>query len=445
MQTKIIEFPGAGACAEGAAQGQGCAPQAAPQENTQGCGYARQAASQESTEGREYVRQPAAQGSAEDREYARQTVPQERADGWRDTQTDISQYAVREYDAQEYYAQEYNVQAQPRAQRSKTKSSAPRHARRTCIFSQHTAPRAAVHTAQPAPRAAVHTAQPAPRSLRAVRAAARRRKRRRQRLLLLAGVVPAVALILTLRALFPTAPASQPPEDDSPEPYVPAVAIPQEGPPYVIAIDAGHGGTDVGAQGVVDESVMTETTIGYLESWLLQDENYTPVRTHEYDTFLENADRAATANGARASLLLSVHGNSDPYSEKSYGFECYAQPPGRTYHDASIRFAHIICGKIGTAGQRLRGNAGVRYIYYVGDDAHGYQKEVIEESDSTVRAEQTFGLLEKTDCPAVLAEQCFVTSPSDVNSWGDDDGCRLAARLYYEAICDYFGTEPLAQ
>ena len=72
------------------------------------------------------------------------------------------------------------------------------------------------------------------------------------------------------------------------------------------------------------------------------------------------------------------------------------------------------------------------------------EKEVIEESDETVRTEQTFGLLEKTNCPAVLVEQCFVTSPSDVDGWGDEDGCRRAARLYYEAICEYFGTEPLA-
>ena len=68
---------------------------------------------------------------------------------------------------------------------------------------------------------------------------------------------------------------------------------------------------------------------------------------------------------------------------------------------------------------------------------------MVEESDSTIYSEQTFGLLEKTDCPAVLVEQCFVTSEADVAAWGTDDGCRRAARLYYEAICEYFGTEPL--
>ena len=203
------------------------------------------------------------------------------------------------------------------------------------------------------------------------------------------------------------------------------------------------GGTDIGAEGVINEIQLTEATIGYLEGWLTQDENYTSVRTHAADTFSKNTERAAAANSAGASLLLSVHGNSDPYSSDSYGLECYPQPPGRTHHEDSLRLAHLIADKFGAAGQRLRGNAGVRYIYYAGDDESGYEKQVVEESDSTVYSEQTFGLLEKTDCPAVLVEQCFVTSEVDVAAWGTDDGCRRAARLYYEAICEYFGTEPL--
>lgn len=237
-----------------------------------------------------------------------------------------------------------------------------------------------------------------------------------------------------LTVLQPEA-AELPPEEDTP---------PEEDPDApLVVLDAGHGGTDIGAEGVINEIQLTEATIGYLEGWLTQDENYTPVRTHAADTFSKNTERAAAANSAGASLLLSVHGNSDPYSSDSYGLECYPQPPGRTHHEDSLRLAHLIADKFGAAGQRLRGNAGVRYIYYAGDDESGYEKQVVEESDSTVYSEQTFGLLEKTDCPAVLVEQCFVTSEADVAAWGTDDGCRRAARLYYEAICEYFGTEPL--
>jgi hypothetical protein len=41
-----------------------------------------------------------------------------------------------------------------------------------------------------------------------------------------------------------------------------------------------------------------------------------------------------------------------------------------------------------------------------------------------------------------LAEQCFLTSETDVDQFGDEDGCALAAQVYYQAICAYFGTEP---
>lgn len=116
-----------------------------------------------------------------------------------------------------------------------------------------------------------------------------------------------------------------------------------EGPPYTIAIDAGHGGTDIGAEGVINEIQLTEATIGYLEGWLTQDENYTSVRTHAADTFSKNTERAAAANSAGASLLLSVHGNSDPYSSDSYGLECYPQPPGRTHHEDSLRLGASHC------------------------------------------------------------------------------------------------------
>lgn len=61
----------------------------------------------------------------------------------------------------------------------------------------------------------------------------------------------------------------------------------------------------------------------------------------------------------------------------------------------------------------------------------------------TVRPERSFTLLEDVDCPAVLAEQCFVTNAEDVERFGSEESCKAVARIYYEVICAYFGTEPL--
>ena len=51
-------------------------------------------------------------------------------------------------------------------------------------------------------------------------------------------------------------------------------------------------------------------------------------------------------------------------------------------------------------------------------------------------------MLEYAECPAILSEQCFLTNSADVDLLGDEDGCQLAARQYYEAICQWFGLEP---
>ena len=113
--------------------------------------------------------------------------------------------------------------------------------------------------------------------------------------------------------------------------------------------------------------------------------------------------------------------------------------PVLTWHQESFYFAKLLAGGMQSIGARLRGRGGVRYIYYLEND----QKQLVENTYTQVRPERSFTLLEDVDCPAVLAEQCFVTNDEDVEHFGSEQGCKTVARIYYEAICTYFGTEPL--
>lgn len=220
------------------------------------------------------------------------------------------------------------------------------------------------------------------------------------------------------------------------------VYTPQTSPPYVVALDAGHGGSDVGAIGQIQEVLLTETTVSYLNELLLQDDNYLPILCREYGQGATSTERAQQAVNRNASLLISVHGNSSSDSSV-LGFECYAQTPGNVHNEQSLHFAAQIATQMSLGGQTLRGEAGVRYIYYEGDDVNGWEKRIAEVTDSTIYEEQTFGLLEHSPCPAVLVEQCFLTSATDVANWGTEEGCARAARVYYQAICAYFGTTPI--
>ena len=104
----------------------------------------------------------------------------------------------------------------------------------------------------------------------------------------------------------------------------------------------------------------------------------------------------------------------------------------------SYYFAQQLAQGMQAAGAKLRGHGGIRYIYYQGE-----VKQLVESTHTEVRDERSFTLLEDVNCPAVLAEQCFVTSEEDVAQFGSEEGCKTVARAYYEAICAYFGTQPL--
>ena len=211
-------------------------------------------------------------------------------------------------------------------------------------------------------------------------------------------------------------------------------------PPYRVAIDAGHGGSDPGARGVAEEKQVTAATAAALLHWLEQDPNYIPLQTREnFDITATPAQRAAAASAQSPQLLLSIHGNSAANGSEASGFECYPAVPGRTWHQESFYFARLLAGGMQSIGAKLRGRGGVRYIYYLEND----QKQLVENTYTQVRPERSFTLLEDVDCPAVLAEQCFVTNAKDVERFGSEEGCKDVARIYYEAICAYFGTEPL--
>lgn len=210
-------------------------------------------------------------------------------------------------------------------------------------------------------------------------------------------------------------------------------------PPYRVAIDAGHGGSDPGARGVVEEKQVTAATAAALLQWLEEDSNYIPLQTREsFDATATPAQRAAAANAQSPQLLLSIHGNSAPEGSAASGFECYPSVPGRTWHQESYYFAQQLAQGMQAAGAKLRGHGGIRYIYYQGE-----VKQLVESTHTEVRDERSFTLLEDVNCPAVLAEQCFVTSEEDVAQFGSEEGCKTVARVYYEAICAYFGTQPL--
>lgn len=205
----------------------------------------------------------------------------------------------------------------------------------------------------------------------------------------------------------------------------------------VIAIDPGHGGGDIGAIGIVREVTINETTARYLQELLRDDPQYYPALCRSYGQGATLEQRGRRAERAGASLLISIHANAS-LSGSSGGFECYPAPPGRANHADSLAFAYDIVEEIAATGMTMRGENGVRYLYY-----ENGEKVFRESSDTSIYDLHSLAMVENKDYPAVLVEQCFIDYQRDVDLLGTDEGCRLAAACYYRAICRYFGTEPI--
>lgn len=206
----------------------------------------------------------------------------------------------------------------------------------------------------------------------------------------------------------------------------------------VVAIDPGHGGDDLGAVGKANEVDINETTARYLQKLLKKDSNYTPVLTRDYGDSATLNQRNSRTKWALADIFISIHSNSSA-SGSGHGFECYAATPDNANNKDSLAFANLVITEISKTGTTVRGENGVRYLYYDSDGA----KLIKESSDDTVYDYGTLAVLTGKGIPAILVEQCFVTNSKDIDLLGDEDGCERAAIAYYHAICSYFGTDPI--
>lgn len=256
----------------------------------------------------------------------------------------------------------------------------------------------------------------------------RRRKKRPRILLRLA--VPVLALLLLIGAFWITLTRFSALRQDDPTKQA-----------RIVAIDAGHGGSDTGAIGVngVRECDLTLATAQALWDLLEADPDITPVMCRaDWNEDLAAADRAKRVAASDATLCLSIHMNSDGGSGQASGFECFPAPPGSRYNKNSLRFADFITAEMSAAGASLRGDGGVRYAYY--DENN--QRIIRERGDTNHDGFPSFAMVNSTGCASVLAEQCFITNESDLAAFSSPEGCQLAARCYYRAIRQYYGLSP---
>lgn len=231
--------------------------------------------------------------------------------------------------------------------------------------------------------------------------------------------------------------------------------------PFVLIIDAGHGGRDVGAQG----SLINEKNVNLFVAQKLKrmlGEHCSPetlkvVMTRDDDTFVTLAARSEIANNAGADLFVSIHANSldrrNPKRKTISGSSVYTLGLSRSDENFEVakreNAVMMLEDDYTTTYQGFDPESDESYIIFEMDrNAHmdqsifaagSIQNELItsaRRSDRGVR-QAPFAVLRNAAMPAVLVELDFISNPAQERYMASDDGQESLARAICNGIIAY--------
>lgn len=120
------------------------------------------------------------------------------------------------------------------------------------------------------------------------------------------------------------------------------LAAPTDPAPFVVALDPGHGGTNLGALGLdpaVQEKHVVLAIAREIELALAGDPRVRLVSCRNRDELIPIRARVRCANQAHAELFVSVHANASPNRGSQEGFELYVLPVDRADEAAELAAA----------------------------------------------------------------------------------------------------------
>jgi N-acetylmuramoyl-L-alanine amidase len=200
------------------------------------------------------------------------------------------------------------------------------------------------------------------------------------------------------------------------------------GPPRLIVLDAGHGGSDPGTQNPalhLDEKDMTLDVVLRLKQ-VLETRGYRVLLTRTSDRRVELETRPGIANEAKADLFLSVHFNKAEAGVA--GTETYALTP---------QF------QVSTGGEKdkltdlvLPGNRQDFVNVVLG---YHLQRRLLAELKTSDRGfkRARWVVLRFADCPAVLIEAAFLSNLTEARRVATPEFRQQIAQAIADGVDDY--------
>jgi len=176
---------------------------------------------------------------------------------------------------------------------------------------------------------------------------------------------------------------------------------------YLIALDAGHGGTTPGAvSGGCEEKVLNLDVIMKLNN-ILKAQGYDTYLTRDKDEYVSLSERADSANVLKANIFISVHNNS--FTSSAKGTE--------TLYNSQAK----------EQGKRLAATIQTHLV----EELNRNNRGVIDRPDLAV--------LNSTYMPAALTEIMFMSNQEELGLIKQESVRQKTAEAIAKAVNEYFG------
>jgi N-acetylmuramoyl-L-alanine amidase len=220
------------------------------------------------------------------------------------------------------------------------------------------------------------------------------------------------------------------------------VTVAQAPAPFTVALDPGHGGTNLGAAGLrpgLYEKRVTLEIARRMRRRLAADHGIKVVLCRDADVLVPMRARVRCANEAGARLYISLHANASPEVKRGsqHGFELYVLPASQVEEDAEAAAisapddadaawsAHRVRA---TAAESL---AAARRIEWQLSDALGADRDRgIKQSGAML------DVLQGLKMPAVLVEVGFIDNDEEGRMLGTEEGWEALAAALAKAVGD---------
>jgi N-acetylmuramoyl-L-alanine amidase len=220
------------------------------------------------------------------------------------------------------------------------------------------------------------------------------------------------------------------------------VAVTGAGSVFTVVVDAGHGGTNLGAAGLepgLFEKRVTLEIASRIQRRLARERGIRVVLCRQSDVLVPMRARVRCANQAGARLFVSLHANASPEARRGAqrGFELYVLPPADV--DADAEAATLAAPSDADAAweqHRIRATAveslaAARRIEWQLSDSLGADRDRgIKQSGAVL------DVLQGLEMPAVLVEVGFIDHEEEGRLLASPKGWDTIAAALAKAISD---------